>query len=107
MGYFALLYGILTIVGGLIGYLKSGSTVSLIAGGSSGVLILISAMAYLKQKPVGFYGLVALSAVLLLFFGYRLMNGAAFMPAGLMVILSTITLIGVLIQSKRSQIPKV
>jgi len=37
------LFGVVNIVGGLVGYLKAKSTVSLISGGLAGVLLLICA----------------------------------------------------------------
>ena len=37
-------YGLLSIAGGIIGYVKSKSTVSLISGGISGLLLLILAV---------------------------------------------------------------
>ena len=36
-----LIYGIVSLVGGLIGYFKAGSKVSLISGGISGILLLV------------------------------------------------------------------
>ncbi len=38
-----LAYGIVSLVGGLIGYFKAGSKVSLISGGISGILLLTDA----------------------------------------------------------------
>lgn len=98
MTYFAFVYGILTIVGGLIGYFKAGSQASLISGGLSGLLILASAFALLKGKPLGYYGLLGLSLLLAVFFGMRFFKAWAFMPAGLMLTLSVITLIGLLVK---------
>jgi uncharacterized membrane protein (UPF0136 family) len=45
-------YGLIALTGGLIGYVKADSLASLIAGGGSGVLLLISA-AIARQKPKG------------------------------------------------------
>jgi uncharacterized membrane protein (UPF0136 family) len=98
MVYFAFIYGILTIVGGVIGYLKAGSMMSLYSGVISGILILVSAFALLKGKPMGFYGLVGLSGILTVFFGIRFFKAFVFMPAGLMLILSLITLVGLLLK---------
>ena len=39
-----LVYGPLTIVGGLIGYLKAGSTISLISGGIAGALLIVAGL---------------------------------------------------------------
>lgn len=104
MIYFALIYGLLTIVGGVIGYFKAGSMMSLISGAVSGLLILASAVALLKGKFIGYYGVLGLSALLAVFFGIRFFKSWAFMPAGLMLVLSAITLIGFLL--KRADIPQ-
>lgn len=94
MTYYALFYGVMTIIGGVIGYLKAGSQMSLIAGGVSGLLILGSAVALLNGKPFGYYGILVLSLALAVFFGMRFFQSFAFMPAGLMLALSLISLIG-------------
>jgi uncharacterized membrane protein (UPF0136 family) len=98
MIYFALIYGILTIVGGIIGYMKAGSNVSLISGIVSGILILGSAWAFMKGNVMGYYGLVALSGILAFVFVMRLMKTHAFMPSGMMLALSAIVLVGLLIK---------
>ena len=38
-----IVFGLLTIVGGVIGYVKAGSTASIIAGSISGLLLLVAA----------------------------------------------------------------
>ena len=38
-----IIFGLLTIAGGVMGYVKAGSTVSLIAGSISGLLLLLAA----------------------------------------------------------------
>lgn len=47
--YFYLIFGLFTLVGGLMGYLKANSMASLIAGGISGAL-LIAAFFLLPEK---------------------------------------------------------
>ncbi len=101
MLYFAFAYGILTIIGGLMGYLQAKSTMSLVSGGVSGLLILLSAFALLKGKAFGYYGIIALALLLAVFFGMRFFQGFKFMPAGLMLTLSVITLIGFFIQKNQ------
>ena len=101
MKYFALIYGILTIIGGVIGYATKGSTVSLMAGGISGLLILLCAFAYLKGQRAGIIGLAVMAVALLGFFTPRFLEHFAFMPAGLMVVLSIIALIGSLLDLRK------
>jgi uncharacterized membrane protein (UPF0136 family) len=47
---FFLLFGLLSIAGGLLGWKKAGSKASLIAGGLSGLLLLIAAATVLSQE---------------------------------------------------------
>lgn len=98
MVYFAFFYGLFTLMGGVMGYVKAHSTTSLMTGGISGLLILLSAFAMLKEKAFGYYGLLALSALLGIFFLMRFMKSFAIMPAGLMVLLSAIMLVGLLMK---------
>ena len=54
-----IIFGLLTIVGGVMGYAKAGSTASLIAGSISGILLLIAAFLLPNNMAVG----LALAAV--------------------------------------------
>lgn len=85
---FFVIFGLLTIAGGLMGYLKAGSTISLVAGSVSGVLLLLAAF-LLPAKAVA--GLALGGLVSLLLIGYFLpafLRTGKFMPAGMMSILS-------------------
>jgi len=81
-----ILYGVLAIVGGIIGYKKAGSKISLISGTISGIgLLLAGIVAFLEQN----WGLTlasVISAVLVIVFLARLVKTKKFMPAGLMII---------------------
>jgi uncharacterized membrane protein (UPF0136 family) len=46
-------FGILTVVGGVIGYVRAGSTPSLIAGGVFGVALLVAAGATAQGRAFG------------------------------------------------------
>ena len=46
-------YGVISLAGGLIGYLKAGSRASLIAGGLSGLLLIASALVALNRPLLG------------------------------------------------------
>ncbi len=46
----AVAYGLIALIGGLIGYLKAGSVASLIAGGASGVLLIVAGL-LMGSKP--------------------------------------------------------
>jgi uncharacterized membrane protein (UPF0136 family) len=49
-----LIYAIVLIAGGVMGYVKAGSTASLIAGSASGALALVSFVVSWKRPKLGF-----------------------------------------------------
>ena len=85
-----IIFAVLTIVGGIIGYVSKGSVPSIIAGSISGVLLLTGAL--LLPNHVGAGLAIALVVSLLLagqFVPKFIQTGQA-MPAGMMSILSII-----------------
>ena len=87
------LFGLFSLVGGLIGYFKAGSMASLLAGSLSGLILLVSA--YGVSKGNQFFAYLALVVALLLGgrFFMTLIKGFKIMPDLLMVILSVATII--------------
>jgi uncharacterized membrane protein (UPF0136 family) len=83
------IYIVLLVVGGLIGFLKAKSRVSLIMS------VVFAALLALCAAHVVFYPYVAdiLLAALLVVFGIRLTKTKKFMPSGLMLILTLVTLV--------------
>jgi uncharacterized membrane protein (UPF0136 family) len=84
-------YGLLNIVGGIMGFMK-GSQISLIAGGTLGVLVLVAAYISTKNERPGFL----MAAVLALagagnFISSFIKKGAIW-PALIMAIASVIVL---------------
>jgi uncharacterized membrane protein (UPF0136 family) len=57
------LYGLISIVGGLMGYAK-GSTISLVAGGAAGILLLLCAAGAFRAPVWAFGGGIILSLLL-------------------------------------------
>jgi len=88
----ALLYGILVIVGGAIGYRQAGSQVSLISGIVSGLLLLISSYLLFGKHPAGPLCSAVVTLLLIIIFSVRLAKTRKFMPAGLMIIAGVINL---------------
>ena len=88
-----IVFGLLTIVGGLVGYLKAGSTISLIAGGICGALLLVAACFLPGNIAVGL-GLALLISIALAgqFIPKFITTGKA-MPAGMMSLLSALGVI--------------
>ena len=86
-------FGALTIVGGIMGFVKKGSHISLVAGGLCGVLLFIAAL-WMKEKPQN--GLILGAVVSLALAGQfvpAFIKKFNWMPAGLMAVLSVIGLI--------------
>ncbi len=90
---FTLIYGILAIAGGAIGYRQAGSQVSLISGVISGFLLLIAAYMLYGRSPAGPLLAGVVSLVLVIVFIIRLIKTRKFMPAGLMIIMGVVNLI--------------
>ena len=81
-------FGLLTIAGGVMGYMKASSAISLVAGAISGVLLLLAAF-LLPGHSVA--GLILGGVVSLLLVGYFLpafFRTGKITPAGMMSILS-------------------
>ena len=87
-----IIFGILTIAGGIIGYVKAGSTPSLIAGSIAGLLLLIGA-AMLPARPAGLWIVLIVSILLAGQFVPKFIQTGRAMPAGMMSILSVIGIV--------------
>jgi len=48
-----IIFGILTIAGGIIGYVKAASVPSIIAGGITGILLLVAAFLLPEHRAAG------------------------------------------------------
>src|SRR4028119_2363366 len=88
--YYYYLFGIFTIIGGVMGYVKAQSIASIVAGGISGALLIAAGfLLSTKVQPALILGLLISLAL-----GYRFittyMAKGGFMPAGLMSALSVI-----------------
>jgi uncharacterized membrane protein (UPF0136 family) len=81
----ALLYGLLALIGGIIGYLKSRSQISLISGCCSGMLLLSGAVATLKGNPWGLRMAMVVTTLLVIVFIIRWLKTRKLIPAAGMV----------------------
>lgn len=90
MPYIVALYGLLILVGGIIGHIKAGSTASLVMGVVFGLLLLLSSGAMFSKKyfKKGVYSTLILTLILDAFFTYRYLATMKFMPSGLLVLVS-------------------
>jgi uncharacterized membrane protein (UPF0136 family) len=85
-------YIVLLLAGGLMGFLKAGSRISLITSAAFALPLALCALKVVPPYPVAPI-LVGLLAVV---FGIRFAKGKKFMPSGLMLALSVLVLAGLL-----------
>jgi uncharacterized membrane protein (UPF0136 family) len=88
-----LIFGALTIIGGVIGYVKAGSLPSIIAGAITGVLLLVAGWILPTNRAVGLLIALIVSLLLAAQFVPKLIRTGKMMPAGLMSILSVIGIV--------------
>ena len=88
-----IIFGLLTIVGGVIGYVKAGSTASIIAGSIAGILLLIAALLLPGKLALGLALAVVISIALAGRFIPAFIKTGRLMPAGLMSVLSVIGIV--------------
>ena len=92
-----IVFGALTIVGGIVGYAKAGSAASIIAGSITGVLLLVAAFLLPEHRAVGLATAFIISLLLAAQFIPKFAQTGRVMPAGLMSILSAIGIIVALV----------
>lgn len=81
-------YIVLLIVGGLFGYFKAGSKVSLVTSSISAAVLVLCALGIVFRP----YMADVVMALLLIVFAIRLTKTKKFMPSGLMLVLTVATL---------------
>ena len=85
------IYGVLLILGGLMGYIKAKSVPSLVAGGVCGVIALL--LGYYYTWHFAPHAALLLALLLIFMMGKRYLNSRKVIPAGLIVVLSIIVAI--------------
>ena len=88
-----IIFGLLTLAGGVMGYVKADSTVSLISGLICGVLLFVAAFLLRGQAMAGLMigGLVSL--LLAGYFVPKFFRTGALMPSGMMALLSILGIV--------------
>jgi uncharacterized membrane protein (UPF0136 family) len=86
-------FGLLTIVGGVMGYTKAGSMASIIAGSICGILLLVAAYLLPANLVMGLALAALVSVALAGRFVPAFVKTGHLMPAGLMSVLSVIGVI--------------
>jgi uncharacterized membrane protein (UPF0136 family) len=92
-----IIFGVLTVVGGVIGYVKAGSVASIIAGSITGVLLLVAAFLLSDHRAAGLATAFIISILLAAQFVPKFIRTGKVMPAGMMSILSVIGLIAAIV----------
>jgi uncharacterized membrane protein (UPF0136 family) len=90
-------FGLLTIAGGVVGYVKAGSTASIIAGAITGVLLLVAAFLLPEHRVAGLATALIVSLLLAAQFVPKLLRTGRVMPAGIMSVLSVIGIIAAIV----------
>ncbi len=98
----AIAYGILAIVGGIIGYVQAKSKASLISGIISGLLLVTAGVMQLQGQGLGLILAIVVTITLVIVFAIRLAKTRKFMPAGLMTALGVAALVLMLKQMTSS-----
>jgi uncharacterized membrane protein (UPF0136 family) len=88
-----LIFGALTVAGGITGYVKAGSVPSIIAGSITGVLLLVAAFLLPEHRAAGLATAFIISLLLAGQFIPKFLRTGGVMPAGMMSILSVIGII--------------
>jgi uncharacterized membrane protein (UPF0136 family) len=88
-----IVFGLLTIVGGIVGYVKAGSVASIIAGSITGVLLLVAAFLLPEHRMVGLATALIVSLLLAAQFIPKFLRTGRVMPAGIMSVLSAIGIV--------------
>jgi uncharacterized membrane protein (UPF0136 family) len=85
-------YIVLLLVGGLIGFLKAGSKVSLITSAIAAAALVLTAIPGLFSAGVARALADIIMAALLVVFAIRLSKTKKFMPSGLMLVITILAL---------------
>jgi uncharacterized membrane protein (UPF0136 family) len=86
------IYIVLLVVGGMIGFLKAGSRVSLITSVVSAALLVGTTLRGVFTPAFRYHAAEVIMALLLVVFAIRLTKTKKFMPSGLMLTLTIVAL---------------
>jgi uncharacterized membrane protein (UPF0136 family) len=88
-----IVFGILTIAGGIVGYVKAGIVISIIAGSIAGILLLVAAWLMPDHQAAGLTVALVVSVLLAGQFVPKFFSTHKVMPAGLMSVLSVLGIV--------------
>ena len=85
-------YVVLLLVGGLIGYFKGRSKVSLITSAVAAAVLILTRLPGVFQHPFSRSLANVVMAVLLVVFAFRLVKTKRFLPSGFLLLLTVVVL---------------
>jgi len=91
-----IIFGLLTITGGIVGYVKAGSVISIVAGSISGLLLVAAAFLLPDHQAAGLIVALVISVLLTGQFVPKFFSTHKVMPAGLMSVLSVLGIVVVI-----------
>jgi uncharacterized membrane protein (UPF0136 family) len=89
----AIAYGIITFIGGILGYAQAKSKASLISGLITGSLLILCGILQLAGVAAALWGAIAITVLLVAVFAVRLSKTRSLMPSGLMIVLGVAALV--------------
>jgi uncharacterized membrane protein (UPF0136 family) len=92
-----IVFGLLTIAGGVVGYVKAGSGASIIAGAITGILLLVGAFLLPDHRVAGLAIALIVSVLLAAQFVPKFLRTGTVMPAGVMSLLSVIGIVAAVV----------
>ncbi|MBI1858804.1 MAG: TMEM14 family protein [Candidatus Melainabacteria bacterium] len=87
------IYALILIMGGIMGYVKAGSLMSILFGMFSGILILLACQFGKKDPKSAYLYIAGISLCLAMFFLFRFSITGSMMPGGMMFLFSMTTFV--------------
>jgi uncharacterized membrane protein (UPF0136 family) len=87
------IYIVLLFLGGLMGFLKAGSKISLMTSSCFAAALILCNVDFIFKKSLADSLAMGILIFLLVFFSYRLAKAKKFMPNGLMAVLTLTALV--------------
>lgn len=93
---YQLLFGLLSIIGSIVGYIQGDPVVALLIGAVGGLLLLINGLSMQKGSRRAMMLCLLLSVAIGGYFGFRYFaDGAGVYPAGVLAVLAAISLLAI------------
>lgn len=99
--FLVIAYALFLLAGGLIGYIKHQSLMSIVTASGFAFCLIASAIAMLYGYALGRYTALALTFALFTLFSYRFYLKGQFMPGGLIALVSAFILLFLFLNQKK------